>query len=114
MRKGFTGACRALGLSILIMLSASVQAEPTSPVAVKVLQVRPYMESNLVYIEVSSAGLCNATIFVIQTNLLGGKEAYAAALTALATGKKVLLEVSNTTGCTGFGTKLQSIYLLAN
>jgi hypothetical protein len=39
---------------------------------------------------------------------------YAAALTALTTGKRVILEVSNATGCTGWGTKLQSLYVLAN
>jgi len=37
---------------------------------------------------------------------------YAAALTAFVAGKQVMLEVSDQNGCQGFGTKLQSIYIL--
>lgn len=42
---------------------------------------------------------------------VNGKEMCAAALAALISGKQVQLEVSNATGCTGFGSRLQSIYI---
>ena len=106
--------CMFIAVSIAGILWAPLHAEPSSPVAVKVVAVRPYANSYNVYLEVSSGQLCSTSIFIIMTHEPGGKEMYAAALAALTTGKRVILEVSNSTGCTGWGTKLQSIYLLAS
>lgn len=114
MRKGMFRLGRVFGLSSLILLIGSVSAEPSSPAPVKILQLRPYANSYAVYLEVSSGQLCNTSAFIIMTNEPGGKEMYAAALTAVASGKRIILEVSDATGCTGWGTKLQSLYILAN
>jgi hypothetical protein len=103
-----------IGLCGLMLLIGAVSAEPSSPATVKIMQVRPYANSHSVYIHVSSGQLCSTSAFVIMTDEPGGKGMYAAALTALTTGKRVILEVSNATGCTGWGTKLQSLYVLAN
>lgn len=113
MRQGAFRVGVLIGLCGLMLLIGAVSAEPSSPAPVKILQVRPYANSYAVYIDVSSGQLCSTSAFVIMTNELGGKEMYAAALTALATGKRVILEVSNATGCSGWGTKLQSLYVLA-
>ena len=86
-------------------------AEPVSPNQTTVTLVRPYAGSNLVYVHVNSTELCGVSVFSIAMDQANGKEMYAAALTAVAANKKVLLEVSNATGCTGFATRLQSIYL---
>lgn len=113
MRVGFVRFCKFSCLLALMFLVGSVQAEPSSPTAVKIVAIRPYVQSYAIYIQVDSEQLCNTSLFRLYLNEVGGKEAYAAALTAVATGKKVILEVSNTKGCTGWGTELQSIILLA-
>lgn len=77
----------------------------------KITQLRPYIGSGQVFVHVDSSQLCGTTVFKILLSDPAGKEAYAAALTAMATGKNVALEVSNATGCTGLGTQLQSIWL---
>jgi hypothetical protein len=65
----------------------------------------------LIYIGVSSSDFCGTTVFSFSSSEPNGKEMYAAVLTALASGKQVQLEASTATGCTGWGTRLQSIYL---
>jgi hypothetical protein len=47
-------------------------------------------------------------------NAGGGQAAYAAALAAMVAGKHVSLEVLNVTGCAGWGTQLQSIWVYPN
>ncbi|KAA8921835.1 hypothetical protein CEK64_00195 [Xanthomonas sontii] len=63
------------------------------------------------YIDVDSDAFCGTFTFVIDTTQPNGKEAYAAAMTALTTGKKVRLEVPTDTGCKGWASKLQSIFI---
>ncbi|HET7332009.1 hypothetical protein [Dyella sp.] len=48
---------------------------------------------------------------MINLGFGGAKEIYAAALSAMVAGKSVQLEVVGT-GCGGWGTTLQSIYIL--
>lgn len=85
-------------------------AEPTSaPLTLKML--RPYAGGPNVYVYVGETTFCGADTFVIDTSMPNGKELYAAALTAYAMGKRVRLEVPTATGCSGWGTKVQSIPL---
>jgi restriction endonuclease Mrr len=86
-----------------------VQAEPTGG-RVSILSVRPY-SGGLIYVQVSSTAFCDTSVFAFTNSEVNGKEMYAAALTALVSGKEVQLEASTATGCTGWGTRLQSIYL---
>jgi len=80
---------------------------------VLVTSVRPYTTENPIgFLTVSLSSLCGTSAFSIHLGEPGGKEMYAAILTALALNKKVMLEVSNSTGCTGWGTLLQSVSLL--
>ncbi len=98
--------------TLSLVASFNGLAEPTG-VPVNILSLRPYTSSNPVaYIEVSASTLCNTNGFKINLSEPGGKEMYATALTAAASGKQVKLEVSNATGCQGWGTVLQSIYLV--
>lgn len=102
---------RVLLVVLLVALCASgvVQAEPTGG-KVSILSLRPY-SGGLIYLEVSSGELCGTSVFAFSGSEVNAKEMYAAALTALVSGNQVQLEVSNATGCTGWGTRLQSIYL---
>ncbi|WP_043090301.1 MULTISPECIES: hypothetical protein [unclassified Xanthomonas] len=97
---------------VLLFLGAAAlaQAEPTSDL-VSVVSLRPYIGDSMVYIEVDSDALCGTLTFTIDTSQPNGKEVYAAAMTALTTGKKVRLEVPTSIGCKGWGSKLQSIYI---
>ena len=101
-----------LAFLFAFMASASPQAmaEPTSgPLYIKTL--RPYGGGSHVYVFVGEKSFCNADTFVIDVSVANGKEIYAAALTAYALGKPVRLEAASATGCAGWGTKLQSLYL---
>lgn len=73
--------------------------------------LRPYSGSG-VYISVTTNAICDTSVFFIELNTAGGKAMYAAALAALAANKSVALEVSNATGCKGWGTLLQSLYII--
>lgn len=91
------------------------RAEPTSG-AVHIISLRPYANANgttggQVYVRVDSAAFCSTDTFMINLGFGGAKEIYAAALSAMVAGKSVQLEVVGT-GCGGWGTTLQSIYIL--
>ena len=102
-------AIAIFALLIALCVSGAVQTEPTGG-RVSIVSVRPY-SSGLIYLEVSSSEFCGTSVFAFSSTEVNGKEMYAAALTALATGKEVRLEASTATGCTGWATRLQSIYL---
>jgi hypothetical protein len=88
-------------------------AGPRTP-AVRIVQVRPHISQGAnpgtVFIETDQASLCNTSVYSIDMGNGGSKEAYAAALAAFIVDKPVVLELVNT-GCTGAGTKIQSIFL---
>lgn len=94
-------------LLVAVCTSGVVQAEPTGG-RVTVVNVRPYSGGSI-YVQVSSAELCGTEVFSFTGSEVNGKEMYAAALTALVSGKQVQLEVVAAKGCTGWGTRLQSI-----
>ena len=96
-------------LLLALWIPSAVQAEPTGG-RVSILSLRPY-SGGWIYVQVSSDALCSTNVFTFSVSEVNGKEMYAAALTALTNGKEVQLEVSNATGCTGFASRLQSIYL---
>ncbi|MCU7843181.1 MAG: hypothetical protein KZQ93_05010 [Candidatus Thiodiazotropha sp. (ex Monitilora ramsayi)] len=97
----------------LIFPPAIAFATPKSDVAVYVTQVRPYLDGS-VFVHVDSTAFCDTAVFKISHDVVGRKEMYSAVLSALMASKKVILEAFTTTGCNGWGTELQSIYLQAN
>lgn len=92
-----------------LLITFAAQAEPTGP-RVNVIELRPYAGGNA-YLRVSSSEFCGTEVFAIALNEPGGKEIFATALTALTTGKKIAVEIPSGTGCTGWGTRVQSIYI---
>lgn len=66
-----------------------------------------------VYITLQNAPICNTDTFSFQLTDVGAQGMLSIALTALTTGQFAEIEISNATGCTGWGTQLQSMYLLA-
>lgn len=103
-----------MALVVALCLSAPLGAEPTSD-QMTILSLRPYMDgpAGIVYVHVSSTAFCNTDTFAIDMSRPGAKEAYAAALAALTSGKNVRLEAFNSTGCNGWATRLQSIFIHA-
>ncbi len=92
---------------IIVVLSSMLLAEPTSG-KVKINNIRPYHSSNnVVFIEVSNSSFCNTNVFKI----INDKQMYSAALAAMMSDKDVKIEVIDSTGCSGWGTILQSIYI---
>lgn len=119
-RTGLGCAWRPLGIALAIFLACTsvfyvseVSAEPTG-VAMKILYIRPYADGagGRVYIRVDQSTLCNTDSFMLDLSLSGSKEVYAAALSAFLNGRSVEIEVSNASGCQGWGTAIQSIYIL--
>ena len=94
------------------MLSTPILAVPESS-DVSVVEVRPYL-SGEIFVRVNSSTFCGTTVFMIPGTAVAKKEMYAAVLSALLTSKKIRLEALTSTGCNGWGTQLQSIYLQAN
>jgi len=99
---------KCVSTAILLLIGFAANAGETGG-KVNLVSLRPYVGK--VYVQVSPAGLCGTEVFTIELANTGGKEMYAAALTAFSAGKLVELEVSNATGCTGWGTTLQSLYI---
>jgi hypothetical protein len=98
--------------ALLTVFVTPVQAEPTSG-PVNIVRLRPYNCASCtgaVYVQIDAPSICDTTVYQIDLTFVGAKEVYAAALTAFVTGKKVQIEVVNT-GCTGWGTKIQSLYV---
>lgn len=95
---------RALAAAAVLLASPAVVAEPTSaPLQIKTL--RPYGGGQNVYVNVGETSFCAADTFVIDVSGPNGREMYAASKSP------VRLEVVNATGCAGWGTRLQSIFL---
>ena len=91
-------------------LAWKVSAEPTSgPLLINT--VRAYVNETI-FISVSSSSFCGTDTFLIPSS--GANKMLAMVLAAQQTNRHVLLEASNTTGCNGWGTTLQSIYSLSN
>jgi hypothetical protein len=103
---------RLVSIVLLCAISAA-HAEPTSD-DVQIIWVRPYSSATpAAFIGAASPIICSTSAFKIDLSAPGGKEIYAAALTAMTAGKKVKLEISNAKGCQGWGTELQSVTVVA-
>ncbi|WP_156401371.1 hypothetical protein [Duganella sp. Root1480D1] len=88
-------------------------AEPTTG-PVKILEVRPYNVQGApgaVYVRIDQVSLCNTDTYKIDLSWSGSKEILATALSALVADKPIKVEVANS-GCVGFATPIQSLYIL--
>lgn len=98
-----------LSVLALTLLAGNVFAGITTP-AVNVVEVRAYSNGD-VYVRLSSNATCDTNVFKIVGSDLGSAKMHSLAITALTANKKVKVEVYNSTGCNGWGTPMQSIYL---
>ena len=98
-------------LLLACTLSFSAHSGETSDLA-EVLRLRPLSDSGTagVYMLLKSSTICETTEFRIDLAKIGGQEMYSAALAAMLAGKKIQVEAV-TSGCTGWGTELRSIYI---
>jgi hypothetical protein len=102
-----------IALAASTFWSEAALAEPTT-IPVKILEVRPYNVQGApgaVYVRIDQVSLCNTDTYKIDLSWNGSKEVLATALSALVTDKPVKVEVANT-GCVGFATPIQSLYIL--
>lgn len=88
-------------------------ADPTG-VPAKIQKIRVYNNNGLpgaAFVYLDQATPCDTTVYKIDLSWSGSKEVLATALSAFASEKSVQVEATNT-GCAGWGTVIQSIYLL--
>ena len=72
--------------------------------------IRVY-SNGTVYIGVTTADFCSTSVFSIPSTTIAKKEFLASLLSAQAANKPVWLEAVNSTGCTGWGTAIESVWL---
>jgi hypothetical protein len=105
---------RALAVVLLASMSmtAAAHADPSSP-PVQVNQVRIFDNGAAPFalVETAAPTVCGVATFTIDLAKPSGAGMLSAAITAFTTRGNVVLEVSNATGCAGYGTYLRSITL---
>jgi len=102
---------KALVLSASMLAAFNVMAEPRTVVS-SISSMRPYTTGTY-FVTLATASLadgtsCNRT-YRVRNDDAGAKTVIASLLTAYAMGQDVQLEVPTSTGCTGFGTPIQSV-----
>lgn len=103
-------------LALLCLLPVISFGEPTSG-PLKIDHVRAYNHQNppeqtgFALIRLSQPSLCETDTYRIEPAWSGGKELFATALSAFLADKPVPVEVVDS-GCTGWGIRLQSLYIL--
>lgn len=96
-----------------IFMGGPVLAEPTTD-PVKIRMIRTYNSdggAGSVYVQIDNKSLCETDTYKINLAWGGSKQVLATALSAFLTDNSVRIEVANA-GCTGWGTLVQSIYLV--
>lgn len=94
-------------------VGGSVAAEPTTAPA-KIRMIRTYNSdggTGSVYVQLDNKSLCDTDTYKINLAWGGSKQVLATALSAFLADSSVRIEVANA-GCTGWGTLVQSIYLV--
>jgi steroid 5-alpha reductase family enzyme len=100
-------------LVLLVLLFPSlVLSEPTTE-PVNITHIRPYNStgSGAVFIHTDTTSLCDTSVYKIDLSWGGSKEILSVALAALMANKQVRIEIDNA-GCTGWGSRIQSMYIL--
>jgi hypothetical protein len=111
--KFIAGSHARILLSALCLVTAFAYAEPTTP-PLKIKSIRTYNAlggSGAAYVNLSQVSVCGTDTYKIDFTFGASKEALSSAMSALLADKPVQVEVVNT-GCTGWATTLQSIYII--
>lgn len=98
---------------VMLVMSFTAMAEPSSTESAGIRSLRPYIDGS-VFIELDAVILCNTTVFMIDGTQVEKDIMYASVLSAFMGNKQIRVEALTATGCTGWGTQLQSIYMDAN
>jgi len=96
-----------LTLSVVLFNYGAI-AEPTS-VAVSITNIRSYSTGDA-YVTFTP-NFCSTDTVKLEAGITGNKPMYALLLTAISLSQKVYLEAKNTTGCVGWGTTLESVFM---
>lgn len=93
----------------LIIIAPPANAVPvSSPLFIS--YVRTYSTGDI-FIGVTTNDFCSTSVFVISANLPAKKEMLASVLIAQSMNRSILFEANSSTGCNGWGTQLQSLWL---
>ncbi len=94
--------------------SYTVSAEPRT-VPLTISSLRAYTEGTY-FVNVNTSSMATGspctTTYTVNKDDAGGKNVIATLLTAKASGSTVQIEINTTDGCTGYGTAIQSVFLL--
>ncbi|MGR4866943.1 hypothetical protein [Caulobacter sp. LARHSG274] len=95
-----------------LSMVSTARAEPSSP-PVLVNQVRVFENGATPFalVETAAPTVCGVATFTIDLTSAAGPAMLSIAISAFTAREHVVLEVSNSTGCAGYGTRLQSITL---
>lgn len=96
-------------LIALIFVSWFAVAEPTTP-DLKIGSIRVYTNGDI-FLHMKSRSLCDTEVYVIPAGSAAREEMYSLMLAAYMADASVRLEIVNS-GCTGWGTQLQSVYIV--
>jgi hypothetical protein len=100
--------------ALVLPVSGVVHAEPTTE-PLHILYVRSYNQDSAqgaAFFQLDAVTLCNTDTYRIDFAQNGSKAALATALLAFSSNSPVRVEIMNSTGCTGWGTAIQSIYIV--
>jgi len=98
----------AATLAFAATMPTTASADISAPINVATVQV--YIPSTA-FVETVGNAVCSTSVFKIDLTTAAGPGMLSVAMTALSTGKKIVVE-SIYTGCTGWGTGLQSLKLM--
>ena len=96
------------------MIAAFNAAAAPNTLPGQIILLRPYSNGSM-FVQLDTSGLADGTtctsVYAVRSDLTGAKTVIATLLTAYALGADVEIEVPTSTGCEGFGTGIQSVYL---
>ena len=102
-----------VSVSAILLLSAAVSAEPRT-VSTTITKLRPYTDGSY-FVTLGSNALNNATtcttVYLVQSGDAGANAVIASLLTAFALGSNIQIELPTATGCEGFATPIQSVFI---
>jgi len=100
-------------LILFISILVSTQAYALNSVDLTIVNLRAYTQGTY-FVQVNSSimvdGSSCSTVYKVNPDMAGGSNVIATLLTAFASGKNIIVEIPST-GCTGWGTLIQSLYI---
>lgn len=109
----FKSVLKSSAVLVASVMAFNVAAAPNTESA-EIRLLRPYSNGTM-FVQLTTDQLDDGTtcssVYSVRSELDGAKNVIATLLTAYALGETVEIEVPTSTGCQGFGTPIQSVYL---